>query len=224
MSNQPQPLQQAEGESREAFVRRVSLTLDAAQVGRQRYDFNAKFTAIMRVGVFWFFRHWLLLANIYYAMLLAFAYLSPIFFQQGWGNAGLALYNSLNLLCDQVPTHSYYVGGYQLGLCQRCLAIYTAMLLGGLYYAWLRRTGIAIRPLPLMWFILLTLPLVLDGFTQLFGWRHSGIPLRTVTGALFGFASVATIYPWFDGVKQRLFATAGSAPPAPAQPLAAEAA
>ncbi len=45
--------------------------------------------------------------------------------------------------------------------------------------------------------------MAVDGFTQLVGWRESTVELRTLTGALFGAASVWLIYPRVDAVLER---------------------
>ena len=42
--------------------------------------------------------------------------------------------------------------------------------------------------------------MALDGFPQLFGWRESTVELRTLTGALFGLASLWLVYPRLDRV------------------------
>jgi uncharacterized membrane protein len=200
-----EPLPQAEGESREAYVARVAATIEVERVGARRYTLNTTATQALQVMIVWLFRHWLWLANLSNAALLALAFASPLAYALGWDRVGGAIFGILSTFCTQVPTHSYYLFDYQVAFCQRNLAIYGAMLLGGLYYAWLRRSGSAFRPLPLRWFIVLALPLVIDGFTQLFGWRQSNVALRTFTGGLFGFAAVATIYPWFDGARRKLW-------------------
>lgn len=108
--------------------------------------------------------------------------------------------------------------GYKMALCERDIAIYGFVLVGGLLYGLLRRR-LKIRPLPLLVFILVGLgPIGLDGFSQLFGYwstpldgsdpsgimatingifalRESSPFLRTFTGALFGFMLVWLAYP-----------------------------
>ena len=46
--------------------------------------------------------------------------------------------------------------------------------------------------------MLFLIPIAIDGGTQLIGWRESNWFLRTVTGALFGFASVWLAYPYVE--------------------------
>ncbi len=202
-----QPIEQLAGESRADYVARVSTLTETERlrVGAARQRFNRGFLGGLRWLLVSFFRHWLLLSNLFYAyILLAATLLGPWLLRNGQVGAGTWLFNSLSLICDQVPTHSYYVFGYQMCLCQRCLAIYSAMLTGGLIYAGLRR-GRRIQYVPWRWLILLSVPLLLDGLTQMLGWRESNPWLRSFTGGLFGFAYVATVYPWFDAVARKLF-------------------
>lgn len=99
--------------------------------------------------------------------------------------------------------------GYKTALCQRDMAIYGFVLIGGLLYGLLRNRR-EIKPLPLWAFLLIGLgPIALDGFSQLFSQylavlapalealplRESTPLFRTLTGALFGFSLVWLTYP-----------------------------
>ncbi len=83
--------------------------------------------------------------------------------------------------------------GWKVALCQRDVAIYSGVLLAGLSYAIVRRRT---RPLPLKVFVLLVLPMAIDGGTQLIGLRESNWILRTVTGMMFGMAAIYLAYPY----------------------------
>ena len=91
--------------------------------------------------------------------------------------------------------------GYKTALCQRDIAIYTGILLFGLIFS---LTGKKIPGLPItIWFILGIAPIGLDGVSQLVSqlpWdiiplRESTPLLRTITGAIFGFATAWFGYP-----------------------------
>jgi uncharacterized membrane protein len=99
------------------------------------------------------------------------------------------------------------VVGYKLALCQRCTAIYGAIFLFGLLFSLGRRR---VRPLPWWAYIGLgLLPMAADGGYQFLSYvlpfllpslpilPHETTPLmRTVTGGLFGLATVWLAYPY----------------------------
>jgi uncharacterized membrane protein len=100
--------------------------------------------------------------------------------------------------------------GYKVALCERDVAIYTAMLLFGLVFALLRMRFPHFRPIPwYVWVLLGMVPIGLDGGTQLlsqfFPQIHKFIPyrestpiLRTLTGALFGLFTAWFGYPYVE--------------------------
>lgn len=91
--------------------------------------------------------------------------------------------------------------GFKVAICQRDIAIYGAVLAAGLVYALLRRR---VRQLPLWVYLLFLIPIGVDGVTQLFGLRESNWELRTLTGALFGAASIWFAYPYVDDAMQEV--------------------
>ena len=93
------------------------------------------------------------------------------------------------LLSKSIPMPLLYL---MVGLAG---AIYTGILVAGMAYALFRRRA---RPLPWWVFLLLTLPITIDGGTQLIGLRESDWLLRTATGALFGMAAVWLLYPYIQ--------------------------
>ena len=94
--------------------------------------------------------------------------------------------------------------GYKVTLCERDIFIYTAMFVGGLGYARVRRR---LRPIPFWLYLLLGIvPIGLDGFSQLLGYppfafwppRETLPVFRVVTGALFGFMNVWLGFPYME--------------------------
>jgi uncharacterized membrane protein len=94
--------------------------------------------------------------------------------------------------------------GYKVALCQRDVAIYGGLLLGGVLFAGVRRR---LQPMPIWaWALFGVLPIALDGGSQLLGafpflpWlaRESTPMLRTVTGLAFGLANVWLAYPYVE--------------------------
>ena len=111
--------------------------------------------------------------------------------------------------------------GYKMALCERDIAIYGFVLIGGLIYGVVRKRRV-IRPLPIILFLIIGMgPIGLDGFSQLFGYyatplgggeavgvqallgnifplRESTPFLRAFTGALFGFMLVWLTFPHLE--------------------------
>ena len=102
--------------------------------------------------------------------------------------------------------------GYKVALCERDVAIYGAILLGGMIFGlpFVRRR---LKPLHWLGWILVGLaPIALDGFSQLFSnfpyntlpllnllpQRESTLFLRTLTGGLFGLANMWLAYPYVE--------------------------
>ena len=101
--------------------------------------------------------------------------------------------------------------GYKIGICQRDMAIYPAMALGGIVFSLMRR-----RMTMMPWWLFLLIgigPIGLDGFSQLLSqppfnnlalfqlipYRESVWQLRVITGALFGFSVAWLIFPLIAG-------------------------
>ena len=100
--------------------------------------------------------------------------------------------------------------GYKLTLCARDIAIYIALLTGGMLYAipYVRRR---LRPVPLWLYVILGLgPIGIDGFSQLLGYPpfdlwppRETLPIfRVVTGALFGFMNAWLAFPYLDSAMR----------------------
>jgi uncharacterized membrane protein len=94
--------------------------------------------------------------------------------------------------------------GYKVALCERDVAIYFAMAIGGMAYALARRR---VRKIPWMWLVLIgVIPIGLDGFSQLLSqppfnlipFRESNWLLRLATGALFGFSIAWIVFPLIE--------------------------
>lgn len=91
--------------------------------------------------------------------------------------------------------------GWKVALCQRDVAIYVSVFLTGLLYGAVRHR---VRKLPFKIYVLFLIPIGIDGLTQLVGWRESNWWLRTLTGALFGFASVWFAYPYLEDAMEEV--------------------
>lgn len=113
----------------------------------------------------------------------------PFLSYLGLDSIAKPIFFALHLVCAQIPAHSFYVFGHQLGLCARNFSIYTSMFTGSLIFVLTKKR---MPGIPWWFWILLMLPMALDGITQMFGWRESDWILRIVTGTLFGVGNI-----WF---------------------------
>lgn len=182
-------------------------------------------------------RHWLPAVNGAVAVFVGLPFLAPLLLAVGAAEPANAIYAAYQYVCHQWAFRSYFLFGpevaygrdalaallghdaayhtagsaalgYKVAFCQRDVAIYLATLAAGLAYArWRGR----VAPLGIVAYGLLIMPMAIDGVTQLFGWRESTVLLRTLTGSLFGFASVWLIYPRVDAVFARDLGPAGEA-------------
>jgi uncharacterized membrane protein len=146
--------------------------------------------AITRVG-----RHWLLILHLLFGVTLGLAIVVPMLYMLGQDSIASRIFALYHFICAQVPSHSYFLGGYQVALCARNLAIYGSLFSGTLIFRVVRNR------LPTfgwrLWFLTM-LPMALDGFTQMFGLRESNWELRTLTGIIFGLGLCWFILPQID--------------------------
>ena len=90
-----------------------------------------------------------------------------------------------------------YIGdaehGWKVAICERDVAIYGSMFLAGLVFALLR---FKIPRLSWKLYLVFLIPMAVDGGTQLIGLRSSTWWTRTITGVIFGVATIWLIYPY----------------------------
>jgi uncharacterized membrane protein len=181
----------------------------------------------------WLGRHWLFAVNLAMALFIGGTLLPPVLMSLGLVGPAQVTYKLYGLNCHQLPERSYflfgpqvqyslaelrlrlgtevtryYVGepalGYKVAICQRCVAMYGAILAVGLLYGLLRRKENGVRPLSWWCVILLLVPVALDGGGQLIGLWESTWWVRTITGVLFGAAWVGWIYPYLDEAVEEM--------------------
>jgi uncharacterized membrane protein len=133
--------------------------------------------------------YWAHVLTTVLGLLVATAIAIPFLSYFGLENISAPLFYALHYVCAQVPSHSFYVFGHQLGLCARNFSIYTSMFLGSLIFVVSKKR---LPGIPWWVWILMMLPMALDGTTQMFGLRESSWILRMITGTLFGFGNI-----WF---------------------------
>jgi uncharacterized membrane protein len=184
-------------------------------------DRKARVTAILNHTVHAIAKHWLLIANTVMGLHVALPISAPVFLMTGHGRAAHLIYTLFRPLCHQLPERSFflfgpqaaytleeleyllgpgvpvrYVGspalGYKVAICQRDITVYLAALLAGLAFALCRRQ---LRPLSIRGFVVLCIPIALDGFGQLIALWDSTWWSRVSSGAFFGIACIWLAYP-----------------------------
>ncbi len=154
-----------------------------------------RFVILLDRFIQWMSKHWLLLFNLTFGIYAGLPVLAPML--MSWGQARLAnlIYVAYQIACHQMPSRSFFIGRFQMGICQRDVALYGGACVAGLFFALVRDR---VKPLPLPYWIILITPLVLDGITQLLGLRLSTWQLRTVTALLASGATVWLVYPYLE--------------------------
>ena len=165
-------------------------------------------------------RHWLAAVILAGGVFVALPWLAPVFMKLGWNAAGRDVYTVYSFVCHQLPQRSFFlfgpkpmvtveealragagsrepfslrqfVGtpelGYKVGWSDRMVSMYTSIPLAALAWGALRKR---LWPLPIWGFVLLTLPIVLDGGSHTvsdlagigMGFRDSNLWLSQLTG------------------------------------------
>ncbi|MEO7002359.1 MAG: DUF2085 domain-containing protein [Ktedonobacterales bacterium] len=172
--------------------------------GPRRRDFNRVVSGFANGLLGGIQRHWLLILNGVLLVFIGIALLDPIAYALGFSGPGGGAFNVYHVFCAQTPSHSFYIFGYQTCLCSRCLAIYSSLLIGGLFFAMFRQRRDLLRIPNINWKVwaLGMVPMALDGGTQLFGWHESNLFLRLLTGAIFGFMTAWFLLPQIEEAGQ----------------------
>jgi uncharacterized membrane protein len=143
----------------------------------------------------WLSRHWLLLFNLVLGLYAGLPVLAPLLMSWGWTRSANVIYLIYQFLCHQMPSRCFFIGRFQVGICERDLALYGGASLAGMVFSAVRDR---VRPLPIPVWLILTAPLMLDGVTQLIGLRTSTWQLRTITGLLASGGTIWLVYPYLE--------------------------
>jgi uncharacterized membrane protein len=163
-----------------------------------------RITPCLQIAVEWLVafivHHWLLIANLAFFLFVAPPFLAPLLEAAGLHLPARIIFLVYRPTCHQLPERSYFILGHQVAVCARCAALYVSFWGMGLVYAlvsgvWRARVPVWRAP-ALRWVGVATIPLAVDGLTQLVGLRTSTNLLRTFTGVLTGGAAGAFIYPY----------------------------
>ena len=139
--------------------------------------------------------YWAHIITAVLGLLVATALSIPFLSYFGLDAIAKPLFFSLHFVCAQIPSHSFYIFGHQLGLCARNFSIYTSMFIGSLIFVLSKKR---LPGIPWWMWVLMILPMALDGITQMFGWRESTWVLRVITGTLFGLGNIWFVLPFIQ--------------------------
>jgi uncharacterized membrane protein len=145
--------------------------------------------------ILWLSRHWLLLFNLVFGAYAGLPVLAPLLMSWGWTRMANIIYFVYQFLCHQMPSRCFFIGRFQVAICERDLALYGGACLAGVVFGMVRDR---VRPLPIPVWLILVAPLVLDGVTQLLGLRYSTWQLRTITGLLASGGTIWMVYPYLE--------------------------
>jgi uncharacterized membrane protein len=142
---------------------------------------------------------------------LAAIFLAPALAARGSAGAARLIYAAFSPICHQIPGRCFAFHGHPLAVCGRCLGIYAGFGAGLALYPFVR--GFSKLALPsARLFILMTLPLALDGAVGVIGLWASPIGVRFATGVIWGtvlpFFFVTGVADLVDGRKKRAAARA----------------
>jgi uncharacterized membrane protein len=168
-------------------------------------------------------KHWFTLFAVVFGLYIGLPFLAPFFMQIGWTGLGKGIYLIYSFLCHQLPQRSFFLFGpqasYSLAELQsagvntsdfillrefignpemgwkvawsdRMVSMYTSILLFG--FAW-RLLKLRIPKLPWWGFVLLLLPMTIDGTSHFVsdlagigqGFRDSNAWLAAITNQAF---------------------------------------
>lgn len=212
---------------------------DDGHEGEERSPTRRRTLLLLNRMIFWLSKHWVAVFNMALLIYVGLPFLAPVLLYTGNEGAADVLYRLYNNVCHQYPIRSWFLFGaqaayrpggtllpeavhkdplflgtpelgYKVAFCERDVAIYASMVLGGLIYSFVRKYR-KVPPLPIWAYVVFgLLPMGLDGGYQLVSQLanmvkpgllpvyESGPLARTLTGALFGLCSIALIYPGID--------------------------
>src|SRR5581483_12033352 len=139
----------------------------AAQSIYQQRSYSATTSGIegimQKVGAF-ILEYWALVITIVLGIIVLAALSVPLFTYLGLNSISKPIFYTLHLICAQIPSHSFYILGHQLGMCARNMAIYGSMFAGGVIFLLSKKR---LPGIPWWLWLLLILPMAYDGITQM---------------------------------------------------------
>ena len=160
-------------------------------------------------------RHWLRYINIALGLFVGLPWLAAIFAALSLWALADPIYTAYALQCHQLPERAPTIFGFEVAQCVRCSALYGGMLLFGLAYGaardrktpWLQWH---LKPIPWYVFLLLLMPILVDGITHISGIRApSSLEIEPAFGT-FEFGAQAFSLNWWLRIITGLIAALGA--------------
>jgi uncharacterized membrane protein/glutaredoxin len=173
-------------------------------------------TALDRMAK-WVGKHWLRLVCVAMGIFVGIPWLAPLFASLGWWDLANPIYTAYALTCHQLPERAGNVFGYQVAFCYRNTALYGGVVLFGLFYNLARGRAGGGGPLPFLnrqlpwWgFVLLLLPMLVDGVTHMLGLREGFDWTMDASFGSFYIGSQPFSLNWWLRVSTGLLASLGA--------------
>lgn len=151
-----------------------------------------------RVGNF-VMEYWALMITVVLGIIVCAALSVPFLSYVGLDSISKPIFYMLHAICAQVPSHSFYVLGHQLGMCARNFSIYASMFITSVAFVVSKKR---LPGIPWWLWVLMMIPMALDGTTQMVGLRESTWELRVLTGTLFGVGNIWFVLPFIHKTLQ----------------------
>ncbi len=163
----------------------------------------------------WIGTRWVRLATIGLGIFVILPWLAPLFAAAGWWALADPIYTVYAFQCHQLPERSAHICGYEVGQCWRCNALYGGTFIFALLYGRARSTNSKrlqwlTKPLSPWLYVLLLLPIAIDGLTHMFGWRDVINPSTPATFGSFLVGSQEFSLNWILRIVTGLIAAVGT--------------
>lgn len=173
---------------------------------------------------FFLLKYWAHLIMLVLGIIVLAALSVPFLSYFGMDGIAKPIFYLIHSICAQIPSHSFYILGHQLGMCERNFSIYASMFVGSIIFVLSKKR---LPGIPWWIWVLMILPIAIDGTTQMFGLRESTWELRVLTGTLFGLGNMWFVLPFIQKTLNETMPTYISAqipafPSAPQMPLPSE--
>ncbi|MEW5961286.1 MAG: DUF2085 domain-containing protein [Chloroflexota bacterium] len=141
--------------------------------------FNQNFALWIDRSVRWVSKHWLAVTNTFFLLYVGLPILAPILLAYGFTGPANLIYSLYRAACHQLPSRSYFILGEQVAFCQRDVAIYGMLFLGGVVYGLARPR---LQPPALRWYAFFLVPIAVDGGMQLVSQLLEAISVAVLWG------------------------------------------